>query len=164
MTAALDWQGQAACIGRHQAFDDDTTAKQLCKGCPVVAACLLHALASDERFGVWGGLTDAERQRIKRGQTVTPARAVEYVPVRAEGHGRYRYLHHHCHCEVCRADNAAYMRAFSERRRVPKVCEVCGGDVRGRGRSRFCSTDCRIVAAHPGSWRAERVAAKQVTA
>jgi WhiB family redox-sensing transcriptional regulator len=39
--------------------------KQICKACPVVAACLAYALERDERFGVWGGLTPGERKRLK---------------------------------------------------------------------------------------------------
>jgi WhiB family redox-sensing transcriptional regulator len=37
------------------------TAKALCKTCPVVSECLTFALESNERFGVWGGLSASER-------------------------------------------------------------------------------------------------------
>jgi len=40
-------------------------AKAVCAGCPVRAQCLEHALAHDERFGVWGGLSERERRRLK---------------------------------------------------------------------------------------------------
>ena len=40
-------------------------AKAVCTGCPVRAQCLEHALAHDERFGVWGGLSERERRRLK---------------------------------------------------------------------------------------------------
>jgi WhiB family transcriptional regulator, redox-sensing transcriptional regulator len=42
-------------------------AKRVCQGCPVRAECLEYALANDERFGVWGGLSERERRRIQRG-------------------------------------------------------------------------------------------------
>ncbi len=29
--------------------------------------CLEYALANDERFGIWGGLSEQERRRLKRG-------------------------------------------------------------------------------------------------
>ncbi|MEU9032205.1 WhiB family transcriptional regulator [Streptomyces sp. NPDC048383] len=41
-------------------------AKRLCGACEGRAACLQYALANDERFGVWGGLSEAERQALRR--------------------------------------------------------------------------------------------------
>ncbi|WP_309235591.1 WhiB family transcriptional regulator [Streptomyces sp. TRM64462] len=41
-------------------------AKLLCGGCEVRGACLEYALAHDERFGVWGGLSEQERHALKR--------------------------------------------------------------------------------------------------
>lgn len=35
--------------------------KAICRACPVIAECRRHALDIDERHGVWGGLTTAER-------------------------------------------------------------------------------------------------------
>lgn len=40
-------------------------AKQVCRGCPVIAECLAYALERDERHGVWGGLSERERRRLK---------------------------------------------------------------------------------------------------
>ncbi|WP_456569617.1 WhiB family transcriptional regulator [Blastococcus sp. SYSU DS0539] len=40
-------------------------AKRVCTGCPVRAQCLEFALASDERFGIWGGLSERERRRLR---------------------------------------------------------------------------------------------------
>jgi WhiB family redox-sensing transcriptional regulator len=37
------------------------TAKALCRECPVMSECLTFALESNERFGVWGGLSASER-------------------------------------------------------------------------------------------------------
>ncbi|WP_082557042.1 WhiB family transcriptional regulator [Modestobacter sp. Leaf380] len=33
-----------------------------CLRCPAAGACLAYALAADERFGVWGGLTPEDRR------------------------------------------------------------------------------------------------------
>ena len=41
-------------------------AKRVCGSCDVRAECLEYALANDERFGIWGGLSERERRRIKR--------------------------------------------------------------------------------------------------
>ncbi len=41
-------------------------AKRVCTGCEVRAECLEYALSNDERFGIWGGLSERERRRLKR--------------------------------------------------------------------------------------------------
>jgi WhiB family redox-sensing transcriptional regulator len=41
-------------------------AKKICGGCEVRDECLSYALANDERFGIWGGLSERERRRLKR--------------------------------------------------------------------------------------------------
>lgn len=41
-------------------------AKRICGMCEVRAACLEYALAHDERFGVWGGLSEKERLHLRR--------------------------------------------------------------------------------------------------
>lgn len=44
-------------------------AKELCGTCPLMLQCLSHALANDERFGVWGATTPAMRDQMrKKGQ------------------------------------------------------------------------------------------------
>ena len=40
-------------------------AKRVCFGCAVRAECLEFALAGDERFGIWGGLSERERRRVR---------------------------------------------------------------------------------------------------
>lgn len=40
-------------------------AKQVCRGCPIRRECLEDALARDERFGVWGGLSERERRQLQ---------------------------------------------------------------------------------------------------
>ncbi|MCV7136455.1 WhiB family transcriptional regulator [Mycobacterium hodleri] len=48
-------------------------AKKICLGCPVKQQCLQWALDHDERFGIWGGLSERERRRLKRGIDIRPA-------------------------------------------------------------------------------------------
>ena len=43
-----------------------TIAKNVCAQCPVRQVCLDYSLASNERFGVWGGLTARERREYQR--------------------------------------------------------------------------------------------------
>lgn len=46
-------------------------AKQTCMACEVKVQCLEYALSNDERFGVWGGLSERERRRLRRSRTGT---------------------------------------------------------------------------------------------
>ncbi|WP_202915795.1 WhiB family transcriptional regulator [Mycolicibacterium sp. CBMA 234] len=67
------WQERALCAQTDpEAFFPEKggstrEAKRICQGCEVRDACLDYALAHDERFGIWGGLSERERRRIKRG-------------------------------------------------------------------------------------------------
>ncbi|HZI98782.1 MAG TPA: WhiB family transcriptional regulator [Actinomycetales bacterium] len=42
----------------------DATAQAICAACPVIAECRRHALAVKEPYGVWGGLTEDEREEV----------------------------------------------------------------------------------------------------
>lgn len=55
------------------------SAKTICDGCQVVDECLDYALRHDERFGIWGGLSERERRKLKR----SPIGAVENVTLPA---------------------------------------------------------------------------------
>jgi WhiB family redox-sensing transcriptional regulator len=43
-------------------------AKRVCLGCPVRNDCLQWALDRQERFGIWGGLSERERRQVARNQ------------------------------------------------------------------------------------------------
>jgi WhiB family redox-sensing transcriptional regulator len=74
------WHLQAACRGefgsafyppahaegREEKLHRERAAKAVCAGCPVQVECLDHAVTHDERHGIWGGLTDAERRHLRR--------------------------------------------------------------------------------------------------
>ena len=68
-----EWQERALCAQTDpEAFFPEKggstrEAKRICLGCDVKDACLEYALAKDERFGIWGGLSERERRRLKRG-------------------------------------------------------------------------------------------------
>jgi WhiB family redox-sensing transcriptional regulator len=72
-TADDQWQERALCAQTDpEAFFPEKggstrEAKRICLGCEVRDACLDYALAHDERFGIWGGLSERERRRLKRG-------------------------------------------------------------------------------------------------
>lgn len=60
--------------------------KRICRGCEVRAECLEYALTHDERFGVWGGLSERERRRLPpvEGPVVAAFRE-DYIAMRAAG-------------------------------------------------------------------------------
>lgn len=41
-------------------------AKKVCLSCDVRSECLEYALAHEERFGIWGGLSERERRKLKK--------------------------------------------------------------------------------------------------
>jgi WhiB family redox-sensing transcriptional regulator len=71
---SLRWQDDAECAESGPEFffpDEDnrtagnyTAARVICGRCPVKVQCLEYALANDERSGMYGGLTPAERKRL----------------------------------------------------------------------------------------------------
>jgi WhiB family redox-sensing transcriptional regulator len=68
----LGWQDRALCAQTDpEAFFPEKggstrEAKKVCGGCEVRAECLEFALQNDERFGIWGGLSERERRKLKR--------------------------------------------------------------------------------------------------
>ncbi|MEU1014349.1 WhiB family transcriptional regulator [Streptomyces sp. NPDC005900] len=68
----LAWQEQALCAqtGADFFFPEPGSsvreAKDICRMCEMRPACLEYALANDERFGVWGGLSEKERFALRR--------------------------------------------------------------------------------------------------
>ena len=68
----LMWQERALCAQTDpEAFFPEKggstrEAKRVCLSCEVRGECLEYALENDERFGIWGGLSERERRRAKR--------------------------------------------------------------------------------------------------
>jgi WhiB family redox-sensing transcriptional regulator len=68
----LGWQDRALCAQTDpEAFFPEKggstrEAKRVCLSCEVRGECLEYALANDERFGIWGGLSERERRRLKK--------------------------------------------------------------------------------------------------
>ncbi|MDH6626369.1 WhiB family redox-sensing transcriptional regulator [Streptomyces sp. LBL] len=65
------WHAQALCAqtGADFFFPEPGSsvreAKRICGMCEMRSACLEYALAHDERFGVWGGLSEKERLQLR---------------------------------------------------------------------------------------------------
>ncbi len=80
-----EWQYKGACrdLDPEMFFHPDgergprrrnreNAAKAVCASCPVIAACRAHALAVQEPYGIWGGLSEDDRTAILERQGVTP--------------------------------------------------------------------------------------------
>ena len=69
---AEPWMQDAFCAETDpEAFFPDKggstrAAKSVCGACSVQSECLTFALQNDERFGIWGGLSERERRDLKR--------------------------------------------------------------------------------------------------
>ncbi|MFC1400588.1 MULTISPECIES: WhiB family transcriptional regulator [Streptacidiphilus] len=72
-----DWQLSAACRGVDSSLffhpegergaarsSREQSAKEVCSRCPVRTECATHALAVREPYGVWGGLTEDDREEL----------------------------------------------------------------------------------------------------
>ncbi|UVK58524.1 WhiB family transcription factor [Mycobacterium phage Jarcob] len=142
-----DWRSRAICTHKdgdiwflnesgHYTADP---ARRICWTCPVQAPCLKFALQHNEA-GVWGGFSEKERARIKRGELapVKPARFTEkeclqcgevFEPVTR----RARFCSRKCK-----------KRAANALRSQPslKICTQCGGEFMGTY-AKTCSNECR---------------------
>lgn len=70
------WRERALCAQTDpEAFFPENggssrAAKRICAACDVRLECLEEALENDERYGVFGGLSQEERRRLKRRRNV----------------------------------------------------------------------------------------------
>lgn len=71
----FDWRLNGSCRGTDTELfyggegergrtrtEREKRAKAICRNCPVIAPCRRYALSANERFGVWGGLSESERR------------------------------------------------------------------------------------------------------
>lgn len=69
-----DWQLRGSCRGMDSAFffhpdgergparaRREERAKAVCRSCPVLEQCRRHALAVQEPYGIWGGMSESDR-------------------------------------------------------------------------------------------------------
>ncbi|MFD6896584.1 WhiB family transcriptional regulator [Rhodococcus sp. NPDC060086] len=78
-TDLWDWQMHGTCRGADSSvfFHPDgergrarsqreNRAKELCQSCPVLIQCREHALRVAEPYGIWGGMSESERELYTR--------------------------------------------------------------------------------------------------
>ena len=72
--ATTNWRNEANCRDSDpdMFFPDSKDrryaeeALKVCYGCEVKEDCLDHAIENDEKYGIWGGMTPAERDALSR--------------------------------------------------------------------------------------------------
>ena len=84
------WKESANCLG----VDPDLffpergastrEAKEICKGCVSRPNCLEYALDNGEKFGIWGGMSERERRRLRRQRALARRAADEQVLIPSE--------------------------------------------------------------------------------
>jgi WhiB family redox-sensing transcriptional regulator len=73
-----EWQLEGACRGEDtdlffhpegergpSRLARELAAKAVCFRCPVISQCAAHALTCREPYGVWGGVSESERECIQ---------------------------------------------------------------------------------------------------
>ncbi len=70
------WQARANCMGVDPELffpergSSTREAKEVCRGCVVQEDCLEFAIANGEKFGIWGGMSERERRRVRRARVL----------------------------------------------------------------------------------------------
>jgi len=76
----LAWQDDANCKGANadlffpERGASTRSAKAICRECHVRAECLEFAIVTGEKFGIWGGMSERERRRVRRDRQVAATR------------------------------------------------------------------------------------------
>ena len=76
----LAWQDEANCMGANadlffpERGASTRKAKQICAECEVQVECLEYAITNGEKFGIWGGLSERERRRIRKERSLSRQR------------------------------------------------------------------------------------------
>lgn len=129
-----DWMDRAACKGQAptDAFfptrgEELKVAQSFCDRCPVAAECLEYALRNAIHHGIWGGKSERERRRLRRGRRWCAYCRKPFVPS-ASGRDqvcspecrllitphsalRYRYG---CRCTVCTQASSARIAGYRD--------------------------------------------------
>lgn len=119
-----NWRTKALCaqVDPEMFFPDKggstKDAKRVCLNCEVRAECLDDALATDDRFGVRGGLSERERRKLKQQLTPRPPRArpVTAAQCGTEAGAKAHAARHEKACDACK--QAATLARHQRRERA----------------------------------------------
>lgn len=150
------WQPQGLCRDEDpEIFFVDpgqpaVDAKAICVRCPVISECLEWAIETRQHYGVWGGMTQRERESVRRGKKVATIKICgqcqeSFIPKninqvwcskRCRRRRDYELRHkpieqikHHdrrgyqagCRCPECVADHSEYQNNWRTQRRARKA-------------------------------------------
>jgi WhiB family redox-sensing transcriptional regulator len=113
-----DWRDSALCAQTDpdeffpEKGGSTRDAKKVCRSCDVRTECLEYALETDQKHGIWGGLSERERRRLRRGEiapvviisekTCTKCRTPKPFSEFSRRGGTSSGLEHQC--KMCRSD------------------------------------------------------------
>ncbi len=134
-----EWRESAVCKSSDPELwfpehggDGGRKARNICRGCPVIASCAKATLKGDEKYGVWAGINvasdDAAKKKLRRlaaGEAPSVVLGEERKPKQINpdtgftiNHGTVSgYKYHKCRCDECRAAVRAQAHARAERKR-----------------------------------------------
>ena len=83
----FEWRDRAACRNSHpelffpigstgDALQEVEAAKAICRACPVRRECMAFAVETNQDSGVWGGLSEDERRKLRRNWVASQRRAL----------------------------------------------------------------------------------------
>lgn len=176
MTNPLGWRDQAACaapvVDPEVMYPESMTgartseARRICRACPVKADCLTHALETDQREGIWGGLTPKERARFRAGDgTHLDPDGRLRKPCGTDRAFRVHKTYGET-CDVCQRAHDA--RVLAQRLRLLDEAHATGGSVAGGAVHRrlgepVCAL-CRAAQARDSAVRRARRASRNSVA
>lgn len=76
----LSWQDYSNCRGADadlffpERGASTRKAKAICGACEVKMECLEFAITQGEKFGIWGGMSERERRRIRKERSIVARR------------------------------------------------------------------------------------------
>ena len=113
------WREQAACAGMdlNLWFPTETgsgnslQARLICRSCPVREPCLEYAITNKEHHGIWGGMSEKQRQDLRRSRNI-----------QIKEHGTHNGYNAHIRrrenpCDPCRAAHTRYTAEIRAARR-----------------------------------------------
>lgn len=133
------WMDQAMCAGSEVNFfpekgETAAEAREVCKDCPVRAACLQWALDNGEEHGVFGGLAPRDRRKLRPKTSAWQCAACRRSFRTQKGliihrdrqcgvprvHGTNGAYANGCRCEPCTSGRTKYQRERRQARRAAR--------------------------------------------